>query len=456
MTTDAPLSPVPPATGGPAVDAESDAARIEAPAMTESAMTAPAMMAPAMMAPEMTVEVAIVGGGLAGLTLACALGTAGVPVAVIDRDPPNLQLAEAFDGRTTAIAYGSGKVLEGAGVWAGVAEAAGPILDIRVTDRNDPLFLHYDHREVGGDPFGWIVENRVLRHALMRRVAALPSVRHVAPVAVTGLSRTAGGVTVALADGRAVSARLVVGADGRRSIVRESAGIRTVGWSYPQHAIIACIEHEGPHGGVAVELFLPAGPFAMLPMAGNRTSIVWTERAEMAAFYLKLPEPRFTAELRARVGDWLGDFRPVGVRAAYPLSLMHAERYTDRRLALVGEASHAMHPIAGQGLNVGIRDAAALAEVVVDALRVGLDPGAADTLERYQRWRRVDTTTLLATTDALNRLFSNDIAPLALARRLGMAAVDRLPPLQPVKRFFMRHAMGMVGQLPRMVRGEAL
>lgn len=405
---------------------------------------------------DIRVEVAIVGGGLAGLTLACALGTAGVPVAVIDRDPPDSQMAEGFDGRTTAIAFGSARVLDGAGVWADAVDAAGPILDIRVTDQNDPLFLHYDHRDVGDEPFGWIVENRVLRRALMKRLPQLPSVRHIAPVAVTGLSRDAAGASVALADGRTVSARLVVGADGRKSLVREHAGIRTTGWSYDQHGIITCIEHAEPHGGVAVELFLPAGPFAMLPMAGNRTSIVWTERADLAAWYLKLPEPRFTAELRARVGDWLGDFRPVGVRAAYPLSLMHAERYTDHRLALISEASHAMHPIAGQGLNVGIRDVAALAEVVVDALRVGLDPGAADTLDRYQRWRRVDTMALLATTDALNRLFSNDIAPLAIARRLGMAAVDRLPPLKPVKRFFMRHAMGMVGDLPRMVRGEAL
>lgn len=405
---------------------------------------------------DIAVEVAIVGGGLAGLTLACALGTAGVDVAVIDRDAPDHQMGEAFDGRTTAVAFGSARVLEAAGIWRRAADEAGPILDIRVTDQNDPLFLHYDHRDIGDDPLGWIVENRVIRRALMARLPELPTVRHIAPVAVTGLSRDAGAARVDLADGRTVSARLVVGADGRKSLVREHAGIKTVGWSYKQHGIITCIEHAEPHGGVAVELFLPSGPFAMLPMTGNRTSIVWTERSEMADWYLKLPEDRFTAELRARVGDWLGDFRPVGVRAAYPLSLMHAERYTDHRLALISEASHAMHPIAGQGLNVGIRDVAALAEVVVDALRVGLDPGAPDALARYQRWRRVDTMALLATTDALTRLFSNDVAPLAVARRIGMAAINTLPPLKPMKRFFMRHAMGMVGDLPRMVRGEAL
>lgn len=409
-----------------------------------------------LMAP-LTAEVAIVGGGLSGLTLACALGTAGVRVVVIDRDPPASQLAEAFDGRTTAIAYGSARVLDGAGIWGDCVDEAGPMLDIRVTDQNSPLFLHYDHRDVGDAPFGWIVENRTIRKALFKRLKALEGVvTHLAPVAVTALDRTDSGVTVSLADGRTVKSRLVVGADGKKSLCREEAGIKTTSWTYRQHAIITAIEHEEPHGGVAVELFLPAGPFAMLPMTGNRTSIVWTERSELAPWYLKLDEARFTAELQRRVGDWLGRIRPVGLRGCYPLGLMHAERYTDRRLALISEASHAMHPIAGQGLNVGIRDVAALAEVVVDAIRVGLDPGAADVLDRYQRWRRVDTMTLLATTDLLTRLFSNDIPPLALARRLGMAAIDRLPPLRPMKRLLMRHAMGVVGELPRMVRGEAL
>ncbi|WP_404326332.1 UbiH/UbiF/VisC/COQ6 family ubiquinone biosynthesis hydroxylase [Aerophototrophica crusticola] len=404
----------------------------------------------------LTADVVVVGGGLGGLTMACALGTAGVPTVVVDRDPPEAQMATAFDGRTTAVAYGSARVLDGAGVWQYMADEAGPILDIRVTDQNDPLFLHYDHREVGDKPFGWIVENRVIRHALMRRLAELSNVVHLAPVAVTGLERGASHATVTLADGRKVKAGLVVGADGKKSFCRESAGIKLTSWSYGQHAIITNIEHELPHGGTAVELFLPSGPFAMLPLTGNRTSIVWSERAEMAPWYLKLPEARFTAELRHRVGDWLGRIRPIGPRAAYPLGLMHAERYIDQRLALVSEACHGMHPIAGQGLNVGIRDVAALAEVVVDARRLGLDVGSSDVLERYQRWRRFDTVSLLATTDALTRLFSNDIAPLAAARRLGMAAINTLPPFRPLKRMFMRHAMGVVGDLPRMVKGEAL
>lgn len=407
---------------------------------------------------DLQADIIIVGGGLAGLTLACALGTAGVPCIVIDRDAPDDQLLPDFDGRTTAIAYGSGMVLEGAGIWQHLDGQVGPMLDIRVTDQNSPLFLHYDHREVGDQPFGWIIENRHMRRALFRRLAELAgTVTHLAPMAVTGMVRDGGGVSVTLADGRRVAGRLVVGADGKKSFCRDHAGIRQIGWSYQQHAIVCTLQHEIDHGGVAVELFLPAGPFAMLPLAGgHHTSIVWTERSRMVDFYLNLPESRFQAELQARVGDWLGRVTPVPGRWSWPLGLSHAERYTDTRLALVSESAHGMHPIAGQGLNVGIRDVAALAEVVVDAIRVGLDPGAADVLERYQRWRRFDTVSLLATTDTLTRLFSNDIAPLAHARRLGMAAIDRLPPLKPMKKLFMRHAMGIVGELPRLVRGEAL
>ncbi|MFV3074736.1 UbiH/UbiF/VisC/COQ6 family ubiquinone biosynthesis hydroxylase [Niveispirillum fermenti] len=402
-------------------------------------------------------DVIIIGGGLSGLTLACALGTAGVATLVIDREPLDGTLLPDFDGRTTAIAYGSATVLMGAGIWDHLDSNVGPMLDIRVTDQSSPLFLHYDHQEIGDRPFGWIIENRVLRHALHRRLAELPAVTHLAPSVVTSLVRDAAGVVVGLEDGRTITGRLVVGADGKKSFCREHAGIRQIAWSYKQHAIVCTIRHDGAHGGVAVEQFLPAGPFAMLPLAGgHHTSIVWTERSSLVDFYMNLPEDRFRQELQLRVGDWLGRVEPVAGRWSYPLGLSHAERYIDTRLALVSESAHGMHPIAGQGLNVGIRDLAALAEVVVDAIRVGLDPGAANVLERYQRWRRADTVSLLATTDLLVRLFSNDVAPVVHARRLGMAAVNGLPPLKPMKKFFMRHAMGVVGELPRLVRGEAL
>ncbi|MEA1677544.1 UbiH/UbiF/VisC/COQ6 family ubiquinone biosynthesis hydroxylase [Nitrospirillum sp. BR 11163] len=409
---------------------------------------------------ELIADVAIVGGGLAGLSLAAALGTAGVRTICIDRDSPAHQLGATFDGRTTAVSHGSMKILEGAGVWAHLNGDAGPILDIRVTDQNRPTFLHYDHREVGDRPFGYIVENIVLRRAQFARLAELPSVTHLAPVEVTTLDRgdAKGGAamaTITLADGRRVRARLVVGADGRGSLCRKDAGIALVGGSYDQTAIAVTVEHEFPHHGVAVEMFLPSGPFAMLPLTGNRTSIVWSDKSAAVPHYMGLDEAAFTAELQTRIGDWLGAVRPIGGRYSFPLSWQHAQRYIDRRLALISETIHAMHPIAGQGLNMGLRDLAALAEVIVDAWRLGLDVGGAATLERYQRWRRFDNVSLLGVTDGLTRLFSNDIGPLKVARGLGLAAVNSAP-LMPLKKLFMRHAMGIVGELPRLVRGEPL
>ncbi len=241
--------------------------------------------------------------------------------------------------------------------------------------------------------------------------------------------------------------------DGRNSPLRRAAGIRTIEWNYPQVSIVCTVSHEAPHRGVAVEHFLPAGPFAILPMTGHRSSIVWTERADLAPRLMALDDAGFTRELARRFGDFLGALEVVGPRWSYPLSLMHAERYSAPRLALVGDAAHVIHPIAGQGLNLGIRDIAALAELVVDARRLGLDIANPDALERYERWRRFDNVMLAAVTDGLNRLFSNALPPVKLARDLGLAAVDRLPPL---KRFLMRHAMGVVGDLPRLVRGEPL
>jgi 2-octaprenyl-6-methoxyphenol hydroxylase len=226
-----------------------------------------------------------------------------------------------------------------------------------------------------------------------------------------------------------------------------------VRWDYDQSAIICNIAHDGPHGGVAVEKFMPNGPFAVLPLSGNRSSIVWSEKRSLVPMYMNMSEDEFTRELQCRVGTWLGAVRPITRRWAWPLGVMHAERYIDRRLALIGEAAHAMHPIAGQGLNMGIRDVAALAEVIVDQYRLGLDVGDPEALARFQRWRRFDNFSLITVTDGLTRLFSNDIAPLRLARDVGMAAVNRVPPL---KKFFMRHAMGIVGELPRLVRGEPL
>src|SRR5437870_1866303 len=399
-------------------------------------------------------ELVIAGGGLNGMLLGVACAGAGLSTIVIDRQDPAAMAADSFDGRSSAIAYGSRLVFDGIGLWPEIAGMAEPIREIRVADDNSPLFLHYDHRELQDNaPLGYIVENRVLRRALLTRAATLRSLKLLAPQTVTAMEASEAGAAVVLGDGARLRIRLVVAADGKDSPLRQAAGIRTVEWRYEQTGIVTTVAHQRPHGGIAVEHFLPAGPFAILPMTGNRSSIVWTEHAALAPRLLALPEAAFAEELRARFGDFLGEIEPVGPRWSYPLALMQAERYVARRLALVGEAAHVIHPIAGQGLNIGIRDIAALAELIVDARRLGLDIGDPSGLENYQRWRRADALLLAAVTDGLNRLFSNTIAPVRLVRDVGLAMVNRLPPL---KRLLMRHAMGVLGDRPRLARGEPL
>jgi len=398
-------------------------------------------------------DVAIVGGGMAGLTLGCALAGAGVRVRVLEPRAMSAQTDPGFDGRTTAVAAGSRAILEAIGAWGAMAADAQPILDIRVSDGRSPLFLHYDHRALGAGPLGHIVENRVIRRALAARLAALDAAALVEGCRVVSARLAGRAAELRAADGRTLRCRLAVAADGRRSALREAAGIEVTEWRYAQTGIVCTVAHERDHGGVAQERFLPAGPFAILPMTGRRSSIVWTERARVAPAILALDDAGFAEELSLRFGDYLGALRVVGPRFSYPLGLLHAHRYVGPRLALVGDAAHAIHPIAGQGINIGWRDVAALAEVAVDAMRLGLDPGGADALARYERWRLPDNALMLAATDGLNRLFSNDVAPLRAARDLGLAAVDRAPPL---KRLFMRHAMGLLGTLPRLARGAAL
>jgi len=397
--------------------------------------------------------VVVVGGGLAGLSLAAALGTAGVPVVSIEREAPERQARPGYDLRTTAISFSSRRILAGAGIWPHLEPEAGAILEIRVADQSAPWFVHYDHTEVGDQPLGWIIDNAVIRRGLEQRLAQLPGVTRLAPAVLQRLERTEAGTLVTLADGRQLRAQLVVGADGRGSLCRRSAGIRVLQRDYHQSAIVCTIGHQWPHHGVALERFLPAGPFAVLPMTGNRSSIVWSERTRLTPSFLALPEAAFLEELRQRVGDHLGELQLLGERAAYPLSLQWAERHTDTRLALVGEAAHAIHPVAGQGLNLGLRDVAVLAEVVVDQFRLGRDLGAAEVLARYQRWRHFDNLLMTAVCDGLVQLFSNDLTPLRLARQWGFGVVNQVAPL---KRFLMRHAMGMVGDLPRLIRGEKL
>jgi 2-octaprenyl-6-methoxyphenol hydroxylase len=411
-------------------------------------------------------DLAIVGAGLNGSLLALAAGEAGLETALIDRVPLKSLTEAGFDGRTTAIAYTSQRLFQAIGVWDELAGKAEPILDIRISDaghdgRTSPLFLHFDHREAAEDeqnaaPMGWIVENRFLRAALLRRLQACTAVELIAPDEALDTERRPDKVEIKLKSGRTLATRLVASAEGRFGTMREDAGIGARAWSYGQIAIVLVARHEQPHRGVAQEKFLPGGPFAILPMTDSeagehRSSIVWTEKADIAKRILELDAPRFQAEFARRFGDYLGPVEPTGPRWWFPLGLVHAERYIDERMVLVGDAAHGIHPIAGQGYNLGVRDIAALVETLADAKRLGLDIGAADTLERYARWRRADNFTMVAATDLLNRLFSNDIAPLRLVRDIGLAAVNHVPPL---RRFFVRHAMGMVGDLPKLIRGQ--
>lgn len=400
----------------------------------------------------------VVGAGLVGATLALAFAEAGLEVAVVDTQDPTAGLDAAFDGRASAIAGAAQRILIGLGLWPDLAPEAGPINDIRVSEHGSPLFLHYDHREIGEAPFGWMIENRNMRRALYKAITTRPGIRLIAPVQPVALARDEAHAEVMLEDGRRLTAPLVVGADGRGSWVRQEAGIPITRWSYDQVGIVCTVAHARPHDGVAHEHFIPSGPFAILPLkgAGNHlgrvSSIVWTERTALGRRLVGYDDARFLVELEDRFGDFLGELEVIGPRWCYPLSLQYAERDVDRRLVLVGDADHGMHPIAGQGFNMGLRDVAALAEVVADAHRLGLDLGGAETLERYRRWRRFDNTLMLAATDGLNRLFSNDFPPLRTARDLGLGVVERIPPL---KRLFMRHAVGDVGELPRLMRGEA-
>lgn len=406
----------------------------------------------------MTADVAVVGAGFVGLIFARALASAGLSVAVLDREDPARLTDAGFDGRVSAISAGSRRVLAALGLWPALADAATAITDIRVTDGHAPAFVHFDHREAGDEPLGHIVENRMIRAVLLAAARDDPRIALVAPATIAAIAVDGAAARLALADGRAVAARLLVGADGRNSLVRRRAGINVTEWRYGQSAIVTTVAHARPHHGVAEEHFQPAGPFAILPLSdaadgAHRSSVVWAERAERVADFLALGDADFDAELARRFGDHLGAVRAVGPRWSYPLALSLAERYVGQRLALIGDAAHAIHPIAGQGLNLGIRDAAALAEVVVDAHRLGLDFGMKTQLLDYERWRRFDNTCLAAMTDLLNRLFSRAFPPLAWARALGLAAMNRFG---PARRAMMREAMGLAGELPRLVRGERL
>jgi 2-octaprenyl-6-methoxyphenol hydroxylase len=401
-------------------------------------------------------DVVIAGGGLAGLTLAIALKQAlGRAFSVVVCDPA-LGLSEPrADARASAIAAAARRLFAAIGVWPRLQAEAQPILDMAITDsrlddRVRPVFLTFAGEVEADEPFAHMVENTRLTAAL-RAQADADGVTLIAE-RITGHAVTPAGLDVELGNAK-MRTRLLVAADGVHSRIRERCRIGTVGWTYPQCAIATTVAHERDHGARAIEHFLPAGPFAILPLKGRRSSIVWTEETAEAERIVALRDAAFTGELERRFGYALGDIEPVGPRHMHPLGFSLARRFVAPRVALVGDAAHLIHPIAGQGLNMGLRDVAALAEAVVDAARLGLDPGSVVTLERYERWRRFDSAAMGATTDVLNRLFSNRSDLLKAVRDFGLSAVDRLPAL---KSLFIREAAGLVGDVPKLLRGEAL
>jgi len=405
------------------------------------------------------VDVLIAGGGFAGLTLAIALRQALGPsfsVAVAD---PALGRSHADDERASAIVAAVRRLFATLGVWEAVAGEAQPILDMVVTDSRPgdavrPVFLTFAGEVEPGEPFAHMIENRRLVDALAAKAREVGvELRSAAARSDPPVSGARNSIDARLTDGTALSARLLVAADGARSMLRTAAGIATHGWNYGQSAIVTTVAHERDHQGRAEEHFLPAGPFAILPLKGRRSSIVWTETTAEADRIVALPHDAFHIELEERFKLHLGEIHAVGARRVHPLGLFVARSFVAERLALIGDAAHVIHPIAGQGLNMGLKDVAALAEVIVDAARLGLDPGAAEVLERYQRWRRFDTVAMGLATDGLNRLFSNRSDVLRLVRDVGLGLVDRLPNL---KRMFIREAAGLVGEVPKLLRGEAL
>lgn len=403
-------------------------------------------------------DILIVGGGLNGPALALALAEAGLGVVVLDALPGETRYDAGFDGRSYALALASQRLLAAIGLWPGIAGRAQPILEIVASDGRpgegpSPFFLHFDHAEIEEGPMGFMIEDRYLRRALIDAMEASPRIEHRAGAEVVAQGAGPAGATVTLASGERLAGRLLVGADGRRSGVAARAGIRRSGWDYGQLALVAAIEHDLPHRGVAHQFFMPSGPLAILPLPGNRSSIVWSEAAEAARSIAALGDAAYLAELRPRFGDFLGEIRLAGARFTYPLSLSLAQSLIAPRLALVGDAGHGIHPLAGQGLNLGFRDVGALAEVLVLAHRRGEDIGAADVLARYQRWRRFDTAALALATDGFNRLFSNDVPLLRAARDLGLGAVNALPGL---RRAFIRQAAGLSGEVPKLLTGRAI
>lgn len=396
-------------------------------------------------------DVIIFGGGLVGLALASALDSSGLSAIVVDPADPAPRNTAAFDGRTSAVSSSSMRMLETIGVAEYLAEPGCPIWRIAVADGLKPGSLHFDTDD--DEPLGFMNENRYLRAALQARAEAGKNIWLMWKSRVARVDRGDHPVVVSLADGRKLSAPLLIAADGRNSTTREAAGINVARWKYNHQAIVSVLRHELPHEHVAYEIFYPTGPFALLPMnddAGHRSAIVWSVPQEDAAGWLSLNDADFAAEAQATMGGFLGKVEMLAPRSSFPLGFHHAAQMTAKRLALIGDAAHAIHPIAGQGLNLGFRDVAALAEVLVEGARLGLDLGDRQLLDRYQRWRSLDALSVSFATDSLTRIYGVPGKTASAVRRLGMGLVGRISPL---RNKLMGEARGTSGELPLLLRG---
>ena len=399
-------------------------------------------------------DIAIVGGGFNGPALALAAAQVGLRVIVLDATSHKPRKNAKFDGRAYALALASKRLMAAVGVWENVAQDAEPMLNIRVSDGHagvgaSPFFMDFDHAELEEGPMGYMVEDRHLRYALQAAMQTSPLIEYRLATRVTGQSTGPEGVTLSLANNQKITTRLLVGADGRQSGTAARAGITYTGWQYGQTALVCAVEHDRPHGGVAHQFFMPAGPMAVLPLSARRSTVVWSEKTDSATVIKTLDDAAFLDVLRPRFGDFLGDIALTGGRFSYPLGMMIAKSYIAPNVALIGDAAHGVHPIAGQGLNAGLRDVAALIQVLSEAKQRGEDFASQPVLARYQLWRRFDATALAVATDGFNRLFSNDNPILRLGRDLGMGMLNAMP---KVRRGILREAAGLTGDLPDLMR----
>ena len=399
-------------------------------------------------------DIIIVGGGLNGSAMALAASQAGFDVTLIDSLPVETRSMRDFDGRAYALALGSKRLLAGIDVWDTVAKNSQPMYEIKVTDGRagqgpSPWMMHFDHAEIEEGPMGFLVEDRHLRRTFLDAMATADNISHLAGETVVSQSVAGHSVVVALASGKTISGQVLIGSDGRRSGTAIRAGIKRQGWDYDQTALVCAVEHERPHNGIAHQFFMPGGPLAILPLTGNRSAIVWSEETKRATEISARDDAGFLDALRPAFGDFLGDIKLCGKRFSYPLALSLAENFVADRVALVGDAAHGIHPIAGQGLNAGLRDIAALRDVLVSARRLGEDVGNRLVLARYQSWRQYDNTKLALATDGFNRLFSNDNPMLRGLRDIGMGVVNATPGL---RRSIIREAAGLNGALPSLMK----